>query len=467
MKAGYDLDLINVENLAAPAPTPQGKDTSKDYFDRWVAGLSLRVTSTGLRTWYYATRIKGAKFRTKIGQFDRKRCKYKDAAEIANQLRVEAERARNGATANPIEVRKAERAERKAAALTAKRRRTGEGLFGKLAERFIEEHAKPTKRRWQEDEDNIARYLTPLLGLEAEAIDRDVLEKLLDDIKKKPSERARQRGNKMTHTVNRVRTLISSIFKFGIEKRAVKHNSCSDLGKRENEPSRTRWLNRAEIRTVWPLLDTLASPYRDGYKLLLLTGLRRGEAFGLEWSEVDFESGRLQIAAERMKGTNASAHEHLVPLATQARAILGSRAAMGLDWLSNKSGFDPRFVFSIRRGRAATGADKAIEKVRNAAGLAKHFTIHDFRRTVETNMVIECGLARFIVERTIGHSDKDKVARTYDVHDYLPERTDALEKWDRKLSEIIQGVPSLRSVPEKRDAGKDHRVEEAKVAVAQ
>ena len=60
---------------------------------------------------------------------------------------------------------------------------------------------------------------------------------------------------------------------------------------------------------------------RDLVRFLLLVPLRRDEAAGLLWSEVDLDEGRVLIGADRMK--NGEAHE--LPLAPQALAILAAR----------------------------------------------------------------------------------------------------------------------------------------------
>ena len=60
---------------------------------------------------------------------------------------------------------------------------------------------------------------------------------------------------------------------------------------------------------------------RDLVRFLLLVPLRRDEAAGLLWSEVDLDEGRILIGADRMK--NGEAHE--LPLAPQALAILAAR----------------------------------------------------------------------------------------------------------------------------------------------
>jgi len=50
-------------------------------------------------------------------------------------------------------------------------------------------------------------------------------------------------------------------------------------------------------------------------RLIALTGLRRGEAYGLRWSEVDLDSGCLRLAESKtgrsMRAIGKAAVEHL------------------------------------------------------------------------------------------------------------------------------------------------------------
>jgi integrase len=65
-----------------------------------------------------------------------------------------------------------------------------------------------------------------------------------------------------------------------------------------------------------------------------------------------------------------------------------------------------------------------------------NFTLHDLRRTCRT------GLARLrvephIAERVLNHA-QERIAGTYDVHDYLDERRAALDRWADHLRGLVQ-----------------------------
>jgi integrase len=63
-------------------------------------------------------------------------------------------------------------------------------------------------------------------------------------------------------------------------------------------------------------------------------------------------------------------------------------------------------------------------------------TPHDLRRTCRTHLG-KLGVPPHIAERCLNHA-LGKIAATYDVHDYLPERRAALETWAKHVSGLVQ-----------------------------
>jgi len=48
------------------------------------------------------------------------------------------------------------------------------------------------------------------------------------------------------------------------------------------------------------------------------------------------------------------------------------------------------------------------------------------------------GVQRFNISRVLNHSEEG-MTQIYDKYDYLPEKKDALDRWGRKLEQIITG----------------------------
>jgi len=64
------------------------------------------------------------------------------------------------------------------------------------------------------------------------------------------------------------------------------------------------------------------------------------------------------------------------------------------------------------------------------------FTAHDLRRTGRTGLA-RLGVSVSIAERVLNHA-RERIAATYDVHDYIDEKREALEKWARYLKDLCE-----------------------------
>src|SRR5262249_12670505 len=93
------------------------------------------------------------------------------------------------------------------------------------------------------------------------------------------------------------------------------------IGKRK---ARDRVLTDDELRAFWGATEKYEYPYGPLYRLLLLTGLRLGEACGARWSEFDLAKKQWTIPASRMKKTNDGAKPFVVPLTDPILELLES-----------------------------------------------------------------------------------------------------------------------------------------------
>jgi integrase len=62
------------------------------------------------------------------------------------------------------------------------------------------------------------------------------------------------------------------------------------------------------------------------------------------------------------------------------------------------------------------------------------FTPHDLRRTGRTGLA-KLGVKVDVAERVLNHA-RERIEATYDVHGYVDEKREALEKWTKYLLEL-------------------------------
>jgi integrase len=192
--------------------------------------------------------------------------------------------------------------------------------------------------------------------------------------------------------------------------------------------SRDRVLTDAELRAIWTACQD--EDFGRIVRLLMLTGCRRDEIGGLQWSEIDIGRAMLNIPGSRTKN-----HVALnLPLAPMAVAILEAaprRADREFVWCSRGRGFSAwSYPTLALRGRIMAAQGKAPAPWR----------LHDIRRTVATRMG-DIGVLPHVVESVLNHRSGHKagVAGVYNKAAYEREMRAALLLWAEHLRAIVAG----------------------------
>jgi integrase len=144
-----------------------------------------------------------------------------------------------------------------------------------------------------------------------------------------------------------------------------------------------------DARRVWTR-DEFTDHLRPMVLLALNTGLRRGELFGLLWTDVDLHRNVLTVRASTSKGQRT----RRVPLNTEARDAL-------VRW--RKSGDSEGLVFKGDEGARMTNINKSWAALTSSAKL-QNFRFHDCRHHFASQLVM-AGVDLYTVKELLGHSD--------------------------------------------------------------
>jgi integrase len=155
------------------------------------------------------------------------------------------------------------------------------------------------------------------------------------------------------------------------------------------ERRRERYLTHEEALRLLQVLDREPSLGAVVIRLLLLTGMRRGEALGLKWSEVDAERSMLRLGDSK----------------TGARVVPLSPAAMQLVMSL------PRVAPHVFPGRAGhvTTFQKVWERVRHVAEL-REVRCHDLRHSW-ASFAVAAGVSLPVIGAVLGHRNPSTTAR--------------------------------------------------------
>ena len=283
----------------------------------------------------------------------------------------------------------------------------------------MQRHVQPSRKRPEYVQALLAKNVlshAPWIGRDVRTITpREVVE-LLDGIV--------ERGSKVM--ANRVAGTLSQMFRYGVHRSLLDASPVQLLyrpgGK---EKARERSLSDAELKTYLkdPRACTRFERLERVMTLLLLTGQRRGEIVAATWRDVDLDARTWRIPDENSK----TGRGHVVPLSTWA--VEEFRAL-------KREAEESAFVLPDPTGDAAADPKqltRSLAKCRTRfrkAGI-EAFTLHDLRRTCRTGLA-KLKIAPHVAERVLNHV-QEKIPGTYDVHDYMDEKREALEKWSSYL----------------------------------
>jgi integrase len=398
--------------------------------DSEVRGLQLRVAPTGAKSWHWRFYWQGKQVRLVLGTWPHMSVAtaHEQAASARELLRKGIDPRRSGLT----------RATRVKAEKPPPPGVGGHSV-SHLAAEFMARHVKRQRRRPEYvqrilDADVLPRWASR----DARTIKpREVIE-LLDEI-----------ADRAPVMANRVAGLLSQMFRFGIHRSIVETTPVQLLyrpgGK---EKPRARVFSEEELKAFLTNLDDACRFQRLPHilRVLLLTLQRRGELALAEWREFSFTEKTWTIPDERAKAGKG----HVLPLCDWAIAELQK-----LKMMANGS----RYVLPSGDGSAAMdpkyitrGVARCLKRFKKHGVAA--FTPHDLRRTGRTGLA-RLGVKVDIAERVLNHA-RERIEATYDVHDYVDEKREALDKWGKYLTELLDGQSSTK----KRDhqPGSERRV---------
>lgn len=178
------------------------------------------------------------------------------------------------------------------------------------------------------------------------------------------------------------------------------------------------------LRTLDGYQGTL--PVACALRLAPLVFVRPGELRTAVWADINLD------AAEWRYTVTKTGTAHIVPLATQAVAILRELHAL------TGSG---RFVFPGARSNGRPMCDNAILAAMRRMGIGKdEMSGHGFRAMARTILDEVLGVRPDLIEHQLAHAVKDPNGRAYNRTAHLPERRKMMQLWADYLDKLKAGA---------------------------
>ncbi|MCG8354699.1 MAG: site-specific integrase [Kiloniellales bacterium] len=193
--------------------------------------------------------------------------------------------------------------------LEEKRRAAQGETFGDLSEAYIERHAKPHKKSWEEDDRRLKQHIPAgWKGRRADKISGPDVARLHASI-----------GARAPYEANRLLALLHKMFRlapsWGFLPEGAPNPAAGITKFREKK--RKRWVKEAEIPALAAATDQEPNVYiRAALWLYLLTGLRKAELLQARRTDIEWKERVLRLPDTK------SDEEQFAPLSAHALAIL-------------------------------------------------------------------------------------------------------------------------------------------------
>lgn len=225
-------------------------------------------------------------------------------------------------------------------------------------------------------------------------------------------------------TVQRYHSLICKILNDAVHWQIIPYNPCSRISAPKSSAPEIAYLDDDEAKTLLKLLRPLPGYYRRAYALELLTGLRRGEFLGIEWSDINWVQKSIRICrtSQYLPGhgvytdnTKNQSSQRIVMISDQIIRMLQEqyqwqqlqKKALGDAWV------DSGRVITMPNGRPMRPDhfSSYFKKVIKDSGLPD-IHLHSLRHTYAT-LCIANGEALTAVAEQLGHANIATTAKIY------------------------------------------------------
>lgn len=253
-------------------------------------------------------------------------------------------------------------------------------------------------------------------------LDKIILERFgtrkIEDITSHDIQVLHQELRKTLYVANRVRALLNKMFNLAVDWKWISENPVGAVNKYQ-EQKRDRWLNDEELERVWEVLDKFSFHLTSFvFKLLLLTGARKGEVLNATWDQFDLDKG---IWTKPAHLTKQKKKEHLP---------LSSNAIEALLQLKQRHPSKSHYLFPGKVDGKPIQEVKTFWKTVLKEAKIENFRIHDLRHTHASHLV-SSGLSLSIVGKLLGHTQ----ASTTQLYAHLADEPlrEAAELFGRKI----------------------------------
>lgn len=400
MGRGFKLTQLQVDKLKIDGIHSDG------------AGLSLKVTKNGSKSWIYRYMLAGKAHWMGLGSYPD--VSLAEAREKAAELRKLTRQ-----NIDPLLEKRKQASVIRAAISKAI-------TFDDASAKYIEAHKASWKNEKHAEQwtNTLKTYASPIIGsVDVSLIDTGHIMRILEKD---------NFWNEKTETASRVRGRIESVLDWAtVRKYRTGENPARWKGHLDKLlPARSK-VKKTEHHAALPWLQMGAFMVKlreqegtaaKAVELAILTACRSGEVRGAVWDEFDLDAGIWIIPPERMKAKK----EHRVPLQEKAIQLLRKQKEL----------FPNGYVFpGMKEGKPLS--DMSLTAVLRRME-QNEITVHGFRSSFRDWAAESTAYPNEMVEMALAHTIGNKVEAAYRRGDLFEKRRRMMQDWSNFCDTVIK-----------------------------
>ncbi len=228
---------------------------------------------------------------------------------------------------------------------------------------------------------------------------------------------------------HRAKQTVSQVMRYAVATGRADRDIAADLTgalKPRSVKHAATLLDPSEIGQLLRSIDAYSGSLivKSALQLSPLLFVRPGELRTMEWKELDWETARWEIPAEKMK----MRQPHIVPLASQSLDVLRR-----IHPLTGRGDY----VFPSARKGGRPLSDNGVRTALRSLGYTnEQITPHGFRAMARTLLDEELKYRVDYIEHQLAHAVKDPLGRAYNRTKHLQERVEMMQSWADYLQSL-------------------------------
>lgn len=269
---------------------------------------------------------------------------------------------------------------------------------------------------WESYEYIARLHIKPELGaMHIQSLRPDDLQKLY---------RRKAESDLSTRTVRYIHTIINSAMKQAVKNQLILRNPAEATTPPKLEQKNVTAMGKGDIDNFLITLDTLTDSrlkrIAPAFKILLGTGLRRGELLGLRWRNIDSDNRKIKIEqglvatkgvmwAYQDPKTDLSKNE--IPMSEYVASVLQPHY---INMALEGNAAEDKPVFCTKKGTPIIpkNFNRTYYSLRKKAGISEDINLHALRHTFAT-MLLECGVSLKEIQELLRHA---RISTTADIY---------------------------------------------------